>query len=885
MTTRWQIGPFVLDGSMPVLMHAGASIGLGKRAVKVLELLVASAPEYVSKAALIDAAWSGVVVEESNLAVQISAIRRALAKGHGEGWLETLPGRGYRFVGPVTRVAEPASRAAVVGSNLPEPLTSLVGREREREDVNALLAMHRLVTLTGTGGVGKTRLALSVARGATGRFADGVWLVELGPLSDPYLVPQAIASALRVKEEAGTELTNTVIAHLQAREVLVVLDNAEHVLAPAAQVIEALLRHCPAVRVLVTSRERTGVPGEQTYRVPSLSFPDVKQASGARALAEYEAVRLFCERARLHLPQFAFTDRNADIVATICQRLDGIALAIELAAARLRSMTVEEINERLDHRFAVLTGGSRTVPPRQQTLRAAIDWSYALLRPEEKTALCAASVFAGGFTSDALGHVVAEESPERVDVLDVLTSLVDKSLVLAEERSGRTRYRLLESLQQYGVEQLASMGDPRRWYRRHLQYFVELAESAEPKLTQSDQQMWLDRLDLEHDNVRAALTRSTTATEDAEVGLRLASALSRFWFVRGYLGEGRSWLTKLLAAAPDREDETHARAQNWAGIFASKQGDHEGAKGLFEGSLRCWEALNDRRGMGTVLSNQGLLAYDQGEYRTARALHEQSLAIDRELGDTWGVAVSLLHLSGLAMVQGDYAAAHALNDESLALFRESGDRAQTANALRHLGKLFSQEGDDARARELFDESLAICRELGDRSGSAWALNGLGVCARHQNDEALARRLFDESRAVFEQLGDREGIASSLHNLGLLAASRADPLAARAFQEQCLVIHRDLRDRSGVASAIEALATIAFDLGDHARALRLWASMDALRAQIDAPIAPSEQKEQRDKLNAARKAVGPAAADRAWREGQRLSLDAAITAALEHPLSE
>jgi non-specific serine/threonine protein kinase len=884
MTARWKIGPFVLDGSMPVLMHAGASVGLGKRAVKVLEVLVAAAPEYVSKVSLIEAAWPGVIVEESNLAVQISAIRRALAKGEGEGWLETLPGRGYRFVGPVTRVAEPAaSRASVVASNLPEPLTSLVGRERERQEVNALLGVHRLVTLTGTGGVGKTRLALSVASGATGRFPDGVWLVELSPLSDRYLVPQAVASALGLKEEAGVELTKTLIAHLRSRQVLVVLDNAEHVLSAAAQLIDGLLRHCPAVRVLVTSREHTGVPGEQTYRVPSLSLPDTKQPLSARALGEYEAVQLFVERARLHVPQFAFTDRNAEIIATICWRLDGIALAIELAAARLRSMTVDEINERLDHRFALLTGAARMVPPRQQTLRAAIDWSYALLRAEEKRVLCTASVFAGGFTSDALERVVAEEPLEQADVLDVLTSLVDKSLVVAEDREGRTRYRLLESLQQYAAEQLPSLADVRRCYQGHLQYFVQLAESAEPKLTASDQQTWLDRLELEHDNLRVALTRSTTAAGDAEVGLRLASALSRFWFLRGYLREGRGWLTKLLASAPDSEDETHARAQNWAGIFASKQGDHEGAKELFEGSLRCWEALNDRRGMGTVLSNQGLLAYDQGDYRAARALHEQSLAIDRELGDQWGIAVSLIHLSGLAMVQGDYAAARALNDESLALFRESGDRAQTANALRHLGKLYSQEGDNASARELFHESVAICRELGDQSGIAWALNGLGVSARHEGDEALARQLFDESLAIFEQLGDREGTASSLHNLGLLAASRGDHDGARAYQEQCLVIYRELRDRSGAASSIEALAMIALDRGHHARALRLWASMDVLRAQMGAPIAPPEQKEQRTKLDGARKALGRAAADRAWREGQGLSLDAAIAAALEHPL--
>ena len=886
MTTRYRIGPFVLDGSMRVLMHGNTPVGLGKRAVDVLTALVEAAPEYVSKTRLIEMAWPGVIVEESNLAVQVSAIRRALAAAGGEGWLETLAGRGYRFAGPVVRVADqPPTQAVSARSNLPAPLTSLVGREREREAIRTLLAAHRLVTLVGTGGVGKTRLALSVATAVNADYADGVWLVELGPLSHAYPVSQAVAAALGLQEEAGREPTTTLIAHLRARQVLLVLDNAEHVLTACARMIEAVLQQCPAVRVLVTSRERTGVPGEQTYRVPSLTVPHISHATRARELAPYESVRLFCERAVLHASHFALTDANAACVATICRRLDGIALAIELAAARLRSMTVDEINSRLDKPFALLKDAARTVPPRQQTLRAAIDWSYGLLSEAERVVLCAASVFAGGFDGDAMESILAARSMQDVDVLDVLTSLVDKSLVLAEERHKTTRYRLLESIQQYGAERLSAWDETRQWYRRHLGYFVDLAQSAEPKLTAGDQQSWLDRLDVEHDNFRAALVRATSVPEDAEVGLRLASALSRFWFVRGHLFEGRTWLTKMLDATPDTTSETRARALNWAGIFASKQGDNEGAKTLFERSLRIWQALNDRRGMGSVLSNQGLLAYDQGDYRAARVLHEQSLAIDRELDDRWGIAVSLIHLSGLAMMQGDYAAARALNDESLAIFRESGDRAQTANALRHMGKLVIQQGDDAGARTFFDESLAICRELGDRSGIAWGLNGLGVCARHAADQARAQRLFDESLTIFQQLGDREGIASSLHNLGLLAAARGDRDAARALQEECLVTCRDLRDRTGAASSIEALAAIAFDAGEPARAMRMWASMDAVRAQIGAPVPRSERKEHHEKIERARAALGAPAADRAWREGQAMKLDASIDAALANRLSK
>ncbi|MEP7247362.1 MAG: tetratricopeptide repeat protein, partial [Gammaproteobacteria bacterium] len=818
MTEAYRIGPFLLDAETCVLSKDGTPVTLGKRAVSVLTVLVRSAPQFVPKPRIMEAAWPGVVVEESNLAVQISAIRRALAlAAGGERWLETLPTRGYRFAGPVTGLPAKTTGGAGARSNLPEPLTSFVGRARELAELQKLLRAKRLLTLTGTGGVGKTRLAMQVAAAMLEDYRDGVCLVELAALWNPELVPQAVITALGLQEQPGRSLTETLTDYLQSRQLLLVLDNAEHLLAACAPLADTVLRQCSTITVLVTSRERLGVPGELTYRVPSLSIPNPKRDATAQSVLDYESVRLFSERAQLHLPQFAVTDQNAAALANICHRLDGIALAIELAAARVRSMSIEEVNQRLDQRLGLLTGGARTLPPRQQTLRTAIDWSYDLLSDAEKALFCATSVFAGGWTLDAAERIGTGQAVEAPQVLDLLTSLTDKSLVVAEERAAATRYRLLETVQQYASEHLQRRGEEAACCRRHLAYFLAMAEAAEPQLTGKDQQALLERLAIEHDNLRSALTRSTAASGDRECGVRLASCLSRFWLVRGFLAEGRGWLSNLLAATSAGATGTRAKALNWAGILAWKQGDYPAAQALYAESLAIWRHLGDRRGIGKVLNNQGLLAYELGDYRAARALHEESLGIDRELGDRWGVAVSLIHLGSLAMVQGDYPSARALCEESLALFREFGDRGHIANAIRSLGSLCSQTGDHPAARAHYEESLAICRELGDRSGLAWALHGLGVTARHQGDHAAARALSEESLAIYRELGGREGIANSLNNLGQVAAARDDLAAGQSMHAQSLAIYRELGDRSGIATSIEGLAGIALALAKPRRA--------------------------------------------------------------------
>ena len=886
MSETYQIGPLTLDAGTGVITRAGTPVALGRRAVAVLTVLVRSAPEYVSKKEIIEAAWSGLVVEEGNLAVQVYSIRRVLAPvADGTNWLETLSGRGYRFVGPVVPLAVTSAANVVLEkprSNLPRPLTTFVGRERELAELQTALARGRLLTLTGSGGVGKTRLALSVAAATLDRFADGVRLVELASLRDPDLVVQTVVAAVELKEQPGKPLTQTLTEGLHERHLLLLLDNAEQLLDACAQLTDTVLRQCPNVTVLVTSRERLGVPGELTYRVPSLAVPDPNAECTSQRVCSYESVRLFIERAQLHRPQFTVSDENAPALANICRRLDGIPLAIELAAARVRSLSLEEIAQRLDQRFSLLTGGARTLPPRQRTLRAVIDWSFDLLSEPESALFRALSSFAGGFTLDAVESVYAGDEAGAFDVLDLLTTLVDKSLVLAEGRASTTRYRLLETMRDYAAEQLCAQGSQARWHERHFAYFFAIALEAETQLTGREQQRWLDRLGTEHDNVRAALARSTATGGDVESGLRMATAVGRFWLVRGYLAEGRAWLGKLLSAAPEADKAVRAKALNWCGVFAWKQGDYSAAAEFYERSLALRRELNDRGGVGAVLNNQGLLAYEQGDYRAARALHEESLAIDRELGDRWGVAVSLIHLGSLAMMQGDYPAARVMYEESLARFRELGDRGHVANALRSLGSLCNDEGDQDSARSLHSESLAICRELGDRSGIARALYGLGVTARHDGHGSDARRLLDESLTIYRELGDREGTGSSLNQLGHLAIAAGDHVSAQELHEESLAIRCELGERSGIAVSIEGIAELASVMGEHERAACLWGAIERLRQDIGAPLAPSERERQDRHVAAARAAIADALRfDQAWQQGRALTLEEAIEQALRH----
>lgn len=734
-------------------------------------------------------------------------------------------------------------------TNLPEQTTSFVGREKEIAEVEGLLAKSRLLTLTGSGGTGKTRLSLQVAADVLDGYPDGVWFVELAPLIDPGLVPQALAQVLGVKEETNRSLTQSLCDFLKAKRLLIVLDNCEHLITAAAQLVDNILRACPNVAVLASSREALGVVGEQTYHVSSLSLPDPKRRETVAGLTQYEAVRLFIERARLARPDFAVDNENAPAVAQICYRLDGIPLALELAAARVRSLSVDEISVRLDNRFRLLTVGSRTALPRQQTLRALIDWSYDLLNDQERVLLHRLSVFAGGWTLEAAEQVCAGDGPfgdgiEDWEVLDLLTSVVDKSLVFAEIRQGTTRFRLLETVRLYADERLAASGEKAVVQTRHLDCYLHLAEESMPKLAGTDQREHLDRLEAEHDNIRAALKRCDDARGDrtvAEKRLQMTRALLRFWDVRGHLAEGRRQFASALADE-SVQGPTKARAD--------------------------------------ALQGAGLLARHQGEFAVSNQLLQECLAILRLLGEESGIALTLNSLGANACDMGEYVLARALLEESLEIRRRLGNKQSLAQTLLNLGNLLVDLEDFAAARALHEEGLALFRKLGDLGNVAIALTNLGNAARNQGGPAAARPFYEESLAIAREVNDRVGIALAQINLGTLLCELGDFAASRAAQSEFLALCREMGMKRLIAYGLEAESELALVTGQAERAVTFQSAATALRLAIKCPLPPSEQGFIKSRLEKLRDLTSEASFTAAWERGEGMGFEQAVEYALE-----
>jgi predicted ATPase/DNA-binding SARP family transcriptional activator len=738
--------------------------------------------------------------------------------------------RERRHAHSVETVAEPA--APMVTGSLPHPLTELVGRTDERMEVALRLRRSRLVTLTGMGGIGKTRLALEVARESAQDYAGGVWLAALESLSEGRQVLPQIASVLGVREEAGRSLLQSLTDHLGRKRLLLVLDNCEHLLEATAAIVGHLLRECEGVRILATSREALGIIGETAWSVPCLALPDtdhLPQDSPTllQTLIDYESVQLFVERAQAVQKSFALTTSNARTVAQVCSQLEGIPLAIELAAACVKSLTVEQIAARLHKEFGLLRGGDRTAQSRQQTLRATLDWSYDLLTEPERALLLRLSVFAGGWTLEAAEAVVADkesvaEGPpssfllRQFEVLDLLTSLVEKSLIVFEPREEKAggRYRMLEMLRQYAAEKLAASGEAEQVARRHQGWYLALAEEAASQLQGAEQEQWLRRLDTEHENLRAVLAWCRGAEDGAEAGLRLAGALWRFWEVRGYPTEGRRYLVEALGRkeAAGRTPE-RAQALDGAGILAWRQGDYAAARTFYEESLAIQRELGNRGGIAWSLNQLGNLVHLQGDYAAARLLHQESLTLSLELQDKQGIANALDYLGNVAHEQADYAAARTFYEESLAIQRGLENKGGIAWSLNQLGNVTRGQGDFGSARSLYEESLAIQRELGDRWGIAWALYKLGNVMQDQGNYEAAKALYQESLAISRELGDRRGIAWSLASLGNVFLVQGDLAATRTLFEESLALYRELGDKGGIAYSLYCLGGLAYSQRD------------------------------------------------------------------------
>jgi predicted ATPase/class 3 adenylate cyclase/Tfp pilus assembly protein PilF len=768
--------------------------------------------------------------------------------------------------------------------NLPMQLTSFIGREKELVDLGRALTT-RLLTLTGTGGAGKTRLALQLAADQLDRFPEGVWVVELASLTDPALVTQAVALVVGVREEPGQPLLTTLLAALRGRQLLLLLDNCEHLLEACAQLTDAVLRGCPWVQILATSREALGIAGEVARRVPSLAVPPADRLPPIEQLNQYAAVRLFVERALAVQPAFVVTNQNAPAVAQLCWRLDGIPLALELAAARVRVLTVEQIAARLDDRFRVLTGGSRTALPRQQTLRAAIDWSYQLLSDAERALLRRLAVFVGDWSLEA-----AEAVCEGVgSVLDLLTALVDKSLVIAESKDEEGRYRLLETIRQYAGEKLRESGEADATRALHRGWYRALVERAEPELSGPQQRNWLDRLERERDNLRTVLEGSVADPLGLEEGLRMAAALWRLWIVRGYLGEGRHLLSALLAPAATipavRQTAARMGALYAASLVAYLQGDYAATGSLAEECLAVAQSRGDERWMAFATDQLVGAIMNQGDYPRATALSVDVLATMRRVGDRVGMSYALMELAILARLQGDYERSVARGMECLALCREAGDLWAIGQLLSNLGLTYYQQGQYQTARHQFAEALALRRELRDQSGTAWSLINLGNVEQAEGAVAAARTRFDESLRILRDLGDRSGSADALASLGRVAQAQGDYTAARQCYVESLAIRRELGHRLAMPAAFEGLAGLVAAQEQYARALTLAGAAAAMRDALGAPPSPVEREQLEDWLGRARGAVGDQGAAEAWARGQAMTLEQALDYALsDNPLT-
>lgn len=783
-------------------------------------------------------------------------------------------------VAPAPPITPGASRR-----HLPVPLSDLIGRQNEIAEVLDWLEHRRLVTLLGAGGIGKTRLAIAAAEAVLPRFEQGAWFVDLAALSDVGLVPQATAKALGVAEEPGRLLSETLADSLAPRSLLLVLDNCEHLLEACGTLAYDLLSACPGLRILATSRQALDVMGEQVYRVPSLLVPphgeDGPSELDTQRLMEYEAVRLFVERAVRVSSGFRLTPRNASAVVEICRQLDGIPLAIEMAAVRLRSLSVSEVNARLEDRFRLLTSGNRGVLPRHQTLRAAIDWSYDQLFETERGLLRRLAVFAGGWTWDTAEAVCADSLLPGEDIQDLLSGLADKSLVVAEAREEATRYRLLETVRQYAWDRLEESAETGAVRTRHRDYFVALAEKSEPQLRGPEQAHYAAILEEERDNLRTALAFCLDTPDGAEPGLRLGQTLWRFWADRGYLHEGQEHLLRVLGHAKTLPlSELHADVLYGAGILTYLKSDYAASIALHEECLAVSRALGYQRGIAMALNGLGTAAIEQSDYTAARTYYEEGVAIQRALGNKPGIAMTLVNIGRIATQQGDYAKAHAVLEESLSISRELGDAHGIARSLYLLGIVAHDEGDPVLCRALVEESLAMRRELGHRPGIAEALSVLAAVVDKTGEFDYARALHEEALATHRAVGNKWGLAAGLLNFGSFMKLQGDNTAALSLSREGLALFAELRDKRAIAEALEAIASLSPKNQDGVYSARLWGAASALRDSTGAVKQAIRRPEMERDQAGVREAMGETAFTAAWDQGRALPVEEAIAYALE-----
>ncbi len=738
----------------------------------------------------------------------------------------------------VVRSGERWLPVAEIPNNLPQQVTTFIGRERELDELKARLRSARLLTLLGMGGLGKTRLSLQAAAEVMPQYPDGVWFLDLAPIREPALVVGEAAQALGLREEPGRPLIQTLCAFLRPRRVLFVMDNCEHLIKAAAELASAILRAAPQVRFIASSREALRVPGEQS--VPVLPLPVPRRDDDLQTLRRSTAVRLFVDRAQLHKPSFALTEREAPAVAELVARLEGIPLALELAAARVRMLSVGDINARLKDRYKILTGGGRVLLERQQTLRALVDWSYDLLEPNERSLLARLSVFAGGFDLAAAEAVCGDAPLAPQDMLDLIASLVEKSLVMLDESEERSRYRMLETIRDYGREKLEQAGESAATAARHAEYFLAIAKAANLGLTGAEHAEWIWRLEAEVDNLRAAIAFALAGGVDRIIAVKLAVALQGFWILRGYVGEGRG-IVRVALALPEIQasDRAHAHALYVGAALAASQSDYTEARQMLESCLLLRRRLADPFDIAATLSTLSVARLPAGDYAGARDSELEALQLFRELGETVGEAIGLLHLGQIDAYAGDAERARHTLTECLLLSRRIQHQEVEGECELALGELAFEAGDAAAARARFQRSLIVCTEAGDKRGEARAQRWLGKADMMDGEIDAAERRLDEALKAFRRLEMREDLLACLDDHSALAARR----------------------------------------GREELAAQLAAAVDRARERLGVALPPRRAPARQRKLDRLRAAMPEGCFDQAWAEGEGWDLDAATRAAL------